>query len=281
MASDIPRQRAGSRGLRQYLRSSFLAGLALTVPILVTAFVLAFALNFLSGLLDPLVTVIQRVAGLDPAESQIALQVLTAVSLALAILLVGMFAESQYGSGRIEGRVDRALSSIPGLGAIYESLDEMSQLLLSRDSESFQEVKLVEYPEPGSYTIAFLTAETGEPILEATGHNEMVSLFMPMAPNPFMGGFVIHVSADRVYDVDMTVEEGIQAIVSSGIAVGDNEDRQHQPGPASDRDPTGYGVGESGTGYDPGGGDSDGADGYRSDGSGRQGSADTREEPER
>lgn len=32
----------------------------------------------------------------------------------------------------------------------------------------------------------------------------MVTLFMPMAPNPIMGGFVIHVSNERVGDEDAT-----------------------------------------------------------------------------
>jgi uncharacterized membrane protein len=65
----------------------------------------------------------------------------------------------------------------------------------------------------------------------------MVSVFMPMAPNPFMGGFVLHVAADRVHDVDMSVEEGIQAVVSSGIAVDENVDD-----PPSHDVGSGYGV---------------------------------------
>jgi uncharacterized membrane protein len=190
MASDVLRWDEERRGIRQYLRSSVLAGLARTVPILVTIFVLTFALNVLSGLLDPLVAVIQRVVGLNPTESQIALQILTATALALVVLLVGIFAESEYGSGRIEPRVDSVLSSIPGLGAVYETLDEM------------------------------------------------VSVFMPTAPNPFMGGFVLHVAADRVHDIEMSVEEGIQSTVSSGIAVDENVDGSRDYDAES-----GYGVG--------------------------------------
>ena len=48
----------------------------------------------------------------------------------------------------------------------------------------------------------------------------MTTLFMPMAPNPVMGGFVLHVENDHVYDIDISVEEGIQSIVSSGVTVG-------------------------------------------------------------
>jgi uncharacterized membrane protein len=45
-----------------------------------------------------------------------------------------------------------------------------------------------------------------------------------MAPNPVMGGYVLHVAEEHVYDVDLTVEEGIQAIVTSGVATGRRSD---------------------------------------------------------
>jgi hypothetical protein len=61
----------------------------------------------------------------------------------------------------------------------------------------------------------------------------MVTLFMPMAPNPVMGGFVIHVDRDRVVDIDITVEEGIQSIVTSGVAMGGEPER----GQTADLDP--------------------------------------------
>jgi hypothetical protein len=52
----------------------------------------------------------------------------------------------------------------------------------------------------------------------------MQTLFLPMAPNPVMGGYVIHVSEERVIDVDMTVQEGIRSIVTSGVAIDDADD---------------------------------------------------------
>jgi len=55
----------------------------------------------------------------------------------------------------------------------------------------------------------------------------MMTLFMPLAPNPVMGGYVVHVPQDRVYDVDMTVEEGIRSIVTSGVATGDSDSKEY------------------------------------------------------
>jgi hypothetical protein len=117
------------------------------------------------------------------------------------------------------------MESIPGVGAVYTSFNEMSEILLDSDTDSFQDVKLVEYPVEGSYTVAFKTAESPALIEDEADHDDMVTLFMPMAPNPVMGGFVIHVSREKVVDVDMTVEQGIRSIVTSGVAIGDDGSR--------------------------------------------------------
>lgn len=224
---DTDRAPGRTAGARAYLRQAFLTGLAVTVPLLATLFVLVFALDVLAGLLDPVVGLLEGTVGFADPFARLLLQVSTVLALAGVVLAVGVVAESRYGSGRIEPRVEAVITSIPGLGSVYESLDEMSQVLLRQDTQSFEEVKLVEYPGPGSYTIAFLTAEPGEAVRSATGHQEMVSLFMPMAPNPFMGGFVLHVAADQVHDVDMTVEEGMEAIITTGITIDDGATAEH------------------------------------------------------
>jgi uncharacterized membrane protein len=38
------------------------------------------------------------------------------------------------------------MESIPAVGRVYTSFNQMSSLLLNSDTDSFQEVKLVEYP---------------------------------------------------------------------------------------------------------------------------------------
>jgi uncharacterized membrane protein len=220
-------QAAGpSQSAQAYLKQAFFTGLAITIPAIVTLLVLVFAFDFVSGLLKPLTDVAQQALGLGRDLPTTVVQVLAGVLLGVVIMLVGLTAESRYGGGGLARRVEDLLTSIPGIGSVYQSINEISELLLESDTESFKEVKLIEYPDDGSYTLGFLTADTPEAVRQATGHGEMVTLFMPMAPNPVMGGFVVHVSADRVHDVDMTVEEGIQSIVSSGVAVEDPDEGQ-------------------------------------------------------
>ena len=207
---------------KELLRRSFVSGVGIALPLLVTLAILSFALNFISGQLDPIVNVVND---LTPNQNlqDLLIEVTTLVVLLLLVLVVGFLAEFGPGNGQVGEGFDNVMESIPGVGSVYTSFNEMSELLLDSDTESFQEVKLVEYPRDGSYTVAFKTATTPEVIGDATGHEEMVTLFMPMAPNPVMGGFVIHVSADRVVDVDMTVEQGIRSIVTSGVAIGEDD----------------------------------------------------------
>lgn len=202
--------------VRKRLRKSMISGLAIIVPVLVTLFVFQFAVGLLLDSVGPLADVLQGFAELG---DRMAANIVAIAILVLVVFAIGFAAESSRASGRLEAAFDNVMSSIPGFGAVYSSFNEMSQLLLDKDTQSFQEVKLVEYPVEGSYCVAFVTAETSENIREATDTQGMTTLYLPMAPNPVMGGFVVHVADEKVYDVDMSVEAGMRSVVTSGIAV--------------------------------------------------------------
>ncbi|TQQ79766.1 DUF502 domain-containing protein [Halonotius terrestris] len=211
-------------GPREFARQAFLTGAAVTLPAVVTLFVLSVVVEFVSKQLNPVVAVLGTLFGTQPT-SEVGLKLFSVVLILVAIFGIGVWAERRPGRSGVGVFVDTLVSRIPGIGSLYRSIDEMSGLLLDSDTDSFQEVKLVEFPTEGSYSVAFLTSETPEVIGEATGHDEgMQTVFVPLAPNPVMGGYVLHVAADRVYDVEMTVEEGIQSIVTSGVATGQREE---------------------------------------------------------
>jgi uncharacterized membrane protein len=206
------------RSPRELLRKSLVTGAAIVLPLAVTLLVLSFVVNFLSNALSPISRT--AVASL-PVNNEVIVQAVTVLLLLLLMFVVGFLAEYTESGESLGDRFDRFMETIPGLGSVYTSFNEMSELLLDSDTDSFQEVKLVQYPVEGSYTVAFKTADTPATLESDTGEDEMLTLFMPMAPNPVMGGFVIHVSTDRVVDTDMTVEEGIRSIVTSGVAIGE------------------------------------------------------------
>lgn len=191
-----------------------LSGATITAPFLVTAAVVGFVLNFLANVLEPFVTVLSLTgitAGLHPIFASL----LTVLALFSIVVVVGLANETGV-DRRFEGRVGNTVEGIPGVGSVYTSFDRMSDALLASDSQSFKEVKLIEFPQDGLYSLAFLTAEL--PTHVGAGE-DMHVCFVPLAPNPVMGGFMVCVHEDNVYDINLTVQEAFQAIVTSGVAI--------------------------------------------------------------
>lgn len=210
-------------GPRELVRRSMITGTAIILPLAVTLLVLGFVFNFISTQLDPITGAIQNSPFVAQSTEEILIEGVTVLTFLAVVFVLGFVAEFSTRGESLGDNFDELMESIPGVGSVYTSFNEMSEILLDSDTDSFQEVKLVEYPGEDSYTVAFKTTETPDVIEEGTGHEDMVTLFMPMAPNPVMGGFVIHVSKHRVVDVDMTVEQGIRSIVTSGVAIGEED----------------------------------------------------------
>ena len=211
-----------------YLRQSLVTGTIIVVPVLLTAFVLLIVLGFLENLLSPIIIPLHRLLG-EPGEPGLFTTLLAAGILGGFIAFVGALAESGY-TENLEQYVDEAMGRVPGVSTIHGTLNQLSEIIVESETDNFQEVVLVEYPAEGSYSIAFKTAEPPDVISQATPGEDMITVFMPMGPNPVMGGFVLYIAEERVHDVDLSVEEGITSVVSFGVAIEDDEPLPDDPG---------------------------------------------------
>lgn len=238
--ADTPPDGLGQQALRERVQSTMVAGMAVSIPLIVTLIVLGFVIDFVSGTLEPAVTIFESVIGAGVPD--IAVKIVTFLLLVAGIFIIGAVTQRRPEDTTAETNFDQLMARIPGLGSLYTSFNKMSQLLLESDTDSFQEVKLVELPDKKAYMLAFLTADTPEVVTEVTGHAEMETLFVPMAPNPVMGGHIISVDESRVHDVDMTVEEAIRCIVTSGVAMeelgGESIQVEHVTEQQIEHDPT-------------------------------------------
>ncbi len=222
------------RGVRKsmydVLREAFISGLAVVVPLVITVAVFLFLFNAVYGYLNlfsdvvvvlPVVSMVPDVLNIDPERI---IEAAVPVIVFGAVIGIGLVVNSSRYGERAVDQFDYVIGQIPGVGSVYESFRRMSDVMLDSDAENFREVKLVEFPHEGAYTLGFVTTETPEVLRTAAGHEEMLTLFLPLAPNPVMGGHLVHLPESRVMDVDMTVEEGVQAIVTSGVALTDTAD---------------------------------------------------------
>ncbi len=137
------------------------------------------------------------------------------VLLSFAILLLtGVIAANFFGAHLIRFW-ERMLGRIPVVKQIYSSVKQVSDTLLSDSGNAFRKALLVEFPHPGSWTIAFLT---GTPAGAVTRHlsEEHISVYVPTTPNPTSGYFLI-VPKSRVRELDMSVDEALKYVISMGV----------------------------------------------------------------
>ncbi|EMA58231.1 DUF502 domain-containing protein [Halorubrum lipolyticum] len=206
---------------RQRLRRAFLTGVAVIVPSVITLAVLGVVFNAIYDYLDAFSTALVPLlpSGTVPVGGEVAIEVATPVVFVASILALGVVVEStRYGELAVD-YVDYAIEQIPGAGSVYQGFRQMSDAMLESDSGNFREVVLVEFPTEAVYTLAFVTSETPDAVAAPAEGGEMRTLFMPMAPNPVMGGHVLFVPERRIVEVDLSVEEGIRALVTSGVAL--------------------------------------------------------------
>ena len=211
-----------------------MTGVAIIVPLVITIFILDWALDFVTDALRPVVDLLKWMGAIrlfqDINFIKLLIQMdvygyvidflgeLIAVIVLLGIVIVvGVLGQHRYGQ-QLVGYVDLAISSIPGAGTVYKSFRRMGDVMLDEGSENFEEVRLVKCLGDDIYMLGFETGQTPTAATTATGHENMVTMFLPLAPNPVTGGYLTYVPESRVYDIDMTIEEGIRSILTSGVA---------------------------------------------------------------
>jgi uncharacterized membrane protein len=186
--------------------------------------VLVWLFNTLTNALAPLVDLLLALGIVDGSTPLLA-EALSAALIFGIIFVVGLVAHHGPNT-HFSKRVDAVMEDVPGLGSIYTGVERMSDVLLEGDTQSFQEVKIVEFPSEDRFALAFLTASPPAAITDVAGYEEMQTVFVPMAPNPVMGGHLLNIPTENIYDVDLTVEEGMEAIMTTGIAVDANATKQ-------------------------------------------------------
>ena len=206
-------------------RSSFLTGLAVTFPAVVSIAAVAWLFSTVSNITDALLfflphKVTHSQDGLGPVHWY-----WSVAAFALAVVLVsviGVLARYYIGKKIIDW-TDRLIMQVPLLNKFYGAIKQVNEAF-SGSKNSFQTVVMVEFPGPGNYSIGFITNEEQGEIQRQAG-KRLVSIFVPTTPNP-TSGFLILVPVENVTKLDMSVADGIKYIVSLGSISPEHLSRQ-------------------------------------------------------
>lgn len=123
-----------------------------------------------------------------------------------------------FGIGRwIVRGFDSAMLRIPVINKVYGGVKQVTDFVFSERQIEFNRVVAIQYPREGIWSLGFVTGNSMREITEATGE-PMLSVLMPTSPMP-MTGFTVTVKKSDAIDLNLTVDEAIQFIVSCGVVV--------------------------------------------------------------
>jgi len=203
------------------VKNSFIAGLALLAPLIVTVLTVQFVLWWLVRVIDPILQGTRLVQ--YTANIEIVAQILAVVLLVGGIVAVGYLAQRSLGDW-LFGGLDRAVNVVPLVRVIYSIVRQVVNALMEGDSR-YERVVLVEYPRGGTYSVGFVTGDSPGAVEPVTG-GPAYNVFLPNSPNPTAGRLVL-VPPEDVHEIDMSVRRGIGLLVTTGIteAEDDQSDR--------------------------------------------------------
>jgi len=124
-------------------------------------------------------------------------------------------------------RFDRTVLRIPLVNKVYGSVKQVTDFAFNEREIEFNRVVAIQYPSKGIWSLGFVTGNSMQEISAATGE-EMLSVLMPTSPMP-MTGFTVTVRRSEAIDLNLTVDEAIQFVVSCGVVVPPHQQVQRRP----------------------------------------------------
>ncbi|MCK9244225.1 MAG: DUF502 domain-containing protein [Candidatus Marinimicrobia bacterium] len=180
------------------LRNKILAGIIALTPAVLTIYFIKLFITFFDKIVSPI---------LDPLIG-FHIPGLGLIIALVVIYLLGLFITNILGKSLLSV-FEKWLNYIPVVRSIYQTTKQVLSAL-SFSKAGFEKVVFIEYPRKNVWTIGFMTGET-------TNHagKRFYSVFLPTTPNP-TSGWVLFFPEDEVYSSDMSVEQGLKAIISAG-----------------------------------------------------------------
>jgi len=195
-------------------KRDFASGLIVILPVLVSAYVIAYLYGIVSKVTPEFVEeALLREFNVPEgyvSTLQQPIQVFLVLMVFLVLVLaVGYLMRTTVG-GLFEGVIDDVANRVPGLRVVYNASKMAAETALGGTDSLQTPVKIETWN--GMRMTAFKTGKSTD--------DGRIVLFLPTAPN-ITTGFVIEVDPDEVTETDETVEDALTRILSAGF--GDSE----------------------------------------------------------
>ena len=111
--------------------------------------------------------------------------------------------------------IESLISRLPLVRNVYSAVKQVTDFVFSEREFQFSHVVAVQYPREGIWSIGFVM---GESLLDlrAAANEPVLAVLMPTSPMPATG-FIITVRKSETIDLNITLDQAIQFIVSCGV----------------------------------------------------------------
>ena len=187
----------------QWLRSRFIAGFFVTVPLVISIAALVWIFGIIDDFTAPLAT---RLVGRAAPGVGILLMM-------LFVLVVGAVATNVIGR-RILGRAEQVLTRVPVFKTIYSPVKQLVAAFSPDNEYGFKRVVMVEDERRG-LVMGFLTKEFT--VDRGSGPEQLIAVYVP-TNHLYLGDIVLYPRA-RAFYPDLTVEEGVRIFLTGGMSL--------------------------------------------------------------
>lgn len=196
------------------LEGSFVAGLLLLTPFVVTLVVLGFLMDWALLVIDPVAEELGMMQ--YTANDMLLAKTAAGISVVSFVMMLGYI--SNHIGISVKGRFGRLIGLIPLFGPIYLGVRQVASSIGDRESR-FKKLVILEYPRENIYSVGLLTSKAPSQV-QAVSDEDIYSVFVPNSPNP-TGGRTVLLPESEFEELDMSVQKGLKLMLTTGMAFED------------------------------------------------------------
>jgi uncharacterized membrane protein len=134
----------------------------------------------------------------------------------LVLYLLGKFLAAGIGAF-FWHRLEQIIHRLPLIRNVYSSVKQVSDFLFTEREIQYNRVVAIEYPRKGIWSLGFVTGDSLLDIRSAA-NEPVAAVLIPTSPAP-VTGYTVTVLRSELIDLNLTVDQAIQYIVSCGVVV--------------------------------------------------------------
>lgn len=189
---------------------SLLAGIGVVLPVVLVGFLGWQLLQWTVGIAD-LLLVVPTVLGITGTAGRVIAGITAVFFVGGVLTAIGAVVRTRLVAWAL-AKFDHVVERIPLVGQVYRGLRNIRTVFLDTEQTPFTDVVLVELSDG----VSVLGFTVGEAQAKLQGASDGVAVYVPLAPNPTVGGHLLVVDPDVLTETALSRTEALTAVVTLG-----------------------------------------------------------------